>query len=207
MALTLVTAPASLAALMFDSIVDHLALGVETGESPTPDIPDQAYITALAEAAVAMLDGPNGKLGRCLLEQTWKLTVDHAFPPIISIAVPPIQSVDSIKYYDDNGALQTLSPSLYRVTGTGSWLAEIAPAYGEAWPSVRWQPATIEIVFTAGYGDSLDDVPAPILQAIRELVAHFYENRAAVERTAFAEVPMGVRTLLAPYRTFHCPAL
>lgn len=203
MALTLETPPASLAALMLDSVLDHLSRTVETGESPTPEDPDQNYILALTEAAVALLDGPNGKLGRCLLEQTWTLTLDHCFRPIINIALPPIQSVDSVKYCDDDGALQTLAPSRYRVTGTGSWLAEIAPAHGESWPSVRWQPATIEVAFTAGYGDELADVPAPILQAIRELVGHWFDNRAAVDRTPLVEIPFGVKTLLAPFRVFR----
>lgn len=203
MALTLETPPASLAALMLDSVLDHLSRTVETGESPSPDDPDQNYILALTEAAVALFDGPNGKIGRCLLTQSWILTLDHCFPPIINIALPPIQDVDSVKYYDSDGTLQTLSPSLYRVSGTGSWLTEIAPAYGETWPSVRWQPSTIEVEFAAGHGDELADVPAPILQAIRELVGHWFENRAAVERTAFVEIPFGVKSLIAPYRVFR----
>jgi uncharacterized phiE125 gp8 family phage protein len=204
MALTIVTPPASLAALMLDSIVDHLNAAIDTGESPSPAVSDIGYIEALTEAAVAMVDGPNGSLGRCLLQQVWKQTIDHGFPAIIELTLPPLQSVDSIKYYDDDGALQTLSSSLYRVTGLDSWLAEIAPAYGETWPTVRNQLATIEITFTAGYGDELADVPSAIVHAIRQLVAHWYLNRSAVERTQFAEIPFGVRSLLAPYRIFRC---
>ncbi|HWA18964.1 MAG TPA: head-tail connector protein [Devosia sp.] len=203
MALTIVTPPASLAELMLDSIIDHLSASIETGESPTPAVPDQAYMLSLTEAAVALLDGPSGKLGRCLLTQSWKRTLDHCFPAIIELVLPPLQTVDSIKCCDDAGELQTLSPSAYRVTGVGSWLTEIAPAYGTSWPSTRYQAATIEVTFTAGYGGTAEDVPAPILQAIRYLVAHWYENRAAVERTAFAAVPYGVESMLAPYRVFR----
>lgn len=206
MALTLVTPPASLAALMHDTLVDHLSLGVDTGESPTPEIEDAEYVRALAEAAVGMVDGPDGELGRCLLNQTWRQTMDHCFPPIVRIVTAPVRDVVSVKYYDEDGILQTLDPAHYRVTGTGSWLTEIAPAYNESWPAVRWQAATVEVTFTAGYGDNLADVPATIIQAVRELVAHFYENRAAVERTQFAEVPLGVKALLAPFRVFRCPA-
>lgn len=206
MALTIVTPPASLAALILDSVVDHFNAEIDTGESPSPTVTDIAYIEALTEAAVTMLDGPNGRLGRCLLEQTWKQTIDYNFPAVIELRLPPISAVGSIKYYDDDGALQTLSAGLYRVNGQGSWLTEIAPAYGESWPTVRYQRATIEVTFTAGYGDALADVPPPILQAIRMLTWHWYDNRSAVERTQFAEMPFGVRSLLAPYRVFTCPA-
>lgn len=203
-ALTLVTPPASLAALIYDSVLTQLSADVETGESPTPDVPDAQYILALTEAAVMLLDGPSGKLGRCLLSQTWRQTVDHCWPPVIGLTLPPIQSVDAVKYIDGDGVQRTLAPSAYRVTGAGSWLTEIAPAYGQTWPTVRWQAETIEVEFTSGYGTGADDVPAPILQAIRLLVGHLYQNREAVNvGNITGEIPFGVRSLLAPLKVFR----
>ncbi len=203
-ALTLVTPPASLAAALYDSVLAQLSADVDTGESPTPPLPDAEYILALTEAAVALLDGPDGKLGRCLLEQSWRQTVDHCWPPVIGLTLPPLKSVDSVMYIDANGAEQTLSPSLYRVTGAGSWLTEISPACGQSWPSVRWQTEAIWVTFTAGYGTGAEDVPAPLLQAIRLLVGHWYQNREAVNvGNITGEIPLGVRTLLSPYKVFR----
>lgn len=42
--------------------------------------------------------------------------------------------------------------------------------------------------------------PAPILQAVRFLVAHFHTNREAVSATAAQAVPLSVKALLAPWR-------
>ena len=203
MSLTIVTAPASLAALLLDSVVTHIGAEQDLAASPAEPL-DAPYILALTEAAVALLDGPAGKLGRCLLSQTWRLSIDHHFPPIIGLTLPPLQSVQSVKYTDDNGALLTLDAAAYRVTGTGSWLTEIAPAYGTAWPSVRWQREAILVEFVAGYGDGAEDVPPPILQAIRLLVAHWWQNREAVNvGNITSEIPLGVRSLLNPYRVFR----
>lgn len=42
--------------------------------------------------------------------------------------------------------------------------------------------------------------PAPVLQAVRFLVGHFYANREAVAATGRSEVPLGVKAMLAPWR-------
>lgn len=42
--------------------------------------------------------------------------------------------------------------------------------------------------------------PAPALQAVRLLVAHWYNNREAVAAGAMNPVPFGVDRMLAPYR-------
>lgn len=63
----------------------------------------------------------------------------------------------------------------------------------------------VEIDVSAGYA-SPADVPAPIKQAMHLLIGHWYGNRSAVEsglRAAAIEVPMGVDSLLAPYRSWR----
>lgn len=205
MSLVLLNPPASLAAMMLDSVVTHIGAEQDLSGSPTEAL-DADYILALTEAAVAWLDGPNGTLGRCLLDQTWRLSIDHHFPPIIHLTLPPVISVESVTYADDNGTERTLAPSAYRVTGLGAWLTEIAPEYGLAWPSVRWQRETIGVAFKAGYGTSAEDVPAPILQAIRLIVAHWFQNREAVNvGNITSEVPFGAKPLLSPFRVFRSP--
>lgn len=42
--------------------------------------------------------------------------------------------------------------------------------------------------------------PAPVLQAVRLLVAQFYAQREAVSPAPLAAVPYGVAVMLAPYR-------
>ena len=58
-----------------------------------------------------------------------------------------------------------------------------------------------EIAFTAGYGDEASDVPAPIRQALKLLVAHWFEHREPVVLgEAPQEVPATIASLLSPYR-------
>jgi uncharacterized phiE125 gp8 family phage protein len=44
------------------------------------------------------------------------------------------------------------------------------------------------------------NVPEPIRQAIRILVAHWHENRAIVAGAEVAPVPSNAAALMAPYR-------
>ena len=54
----------------------------------------------------------------------------------------------------------------------------------------------IEIDFTAGYGETPDDVPAPLRQALLLLVAHAYERREDPP----VSMPLMVDALTLPYR-------
>lgn len=47
--------------------------------------------------------------------------------------------------------------------------------------------------------DFRDGWPAPMDQAVRLIVGHWYSHRSAVDKSA-AAVPFGVKDMLAPYR-------
>ena len=72
---------------------------------------------------------------------------------------------------------------------------------------VHWTPPGriangIEINIAAGYGNGAANVPETIRRAILLLVAHWFENRAAVEvGTVLRQTPLAVLALLAPYRS------
>jgi uncharacterized phiE125 gp8 family phage protein len=57
--------------------------------------------------------------------------------------------------------------------------------------------ASIEIEITAGYGESAASVPEPLRQAMRLLIARYYENRDQIESD---KLPDAVAALIAPYR-------
>jgi uncharacterized phiE125 gp8 family phage protein len=60
--------------------------------------------------------------------------------------------------------------------------------------------AGIELDVVCGYGDAASDVPEPLRQAIRLLVAHWYENRGLATLGAVTVLPATVAALIAPYR-------
>jgi len=188
MALIRITAPAS-DPVTLEETKDHIHVDHDD---------EDARIADFIRTAAQRLDGRNGSLGRCLITQTWKLTLDR-FPPEITVPLPPCQSVTSITYADPDGATQTLDPSEYQVIGLyDADPARIRPAFGKAWPSCRTVAEGIAITFVAGFGDDPEDVPEPIRTAIKMHVGHLFEHRESVVLgTGFiAEVPDGAADLI-----------
>ena len=71
------------------------------------------------------------------------------------------------------------------------------------YPSVYEYALTpVVVTFTAGYST----MPAPVLQAIRLLVSHLYENRQEeVAGTITARLKFGLEALLNPFRIIYQP--
>lgn len=163
-----------------------------------------AMINRLIAAATAKVDGESGILGRALVTQEWKLTLD-CFPTEIVVPLPPLQSLDEITYLDAAGEEQTLATDEYAVLGVGgSKRARIVTAHGKSWPATWDFAESVTVSFTAGYGDE-ESVPEPLRAAILLHVGHLFENRESTivdDRTAFSVdvLPLGFDDLIAPYR-------
>lgn len=143
---------------------------------------------------------------RALITQTWELVMDDWpdddwFP----VPMPKLQSILSIKYKDENGVEYTFDPENYAVD-TDSVVGRVMLFDDADWPSDELYPVSaIRVEFTAGYGDTGSDVPAPIRQAMKLLIGHYYENREAVINSTGANIqllPMGVSALLQTYRVW-----
>jgi uncharacterized phiE125 gp8 family phage protein len=150
---------------------------------------DDAYIDSLIAAVTAYHDGPDGKLGKAIMEQTLQLSLrwfaydgDYEDVPFctvvradgIDLPCPPIQSVESIKYTDTDGNEQTLDPTTYALDN-----ARVVLAYNKTWPALRDVPNAVRVEYIAGYADAAD-VPASIKHMILLMVGHLYQNREAV---------------------------
>jgi hypothetical protein len=55
--------------------------------------------------------------------------------------------------------------------------ARVAPGYGQIWPIVRQQLASVQCTYSAGFGTAAA-VPSTIKTALKMLAAHWYEFRA-----------------------------
>lgn len=97
----------------------------------------------------------------------------------IMLPLPPLQTVDSIKYWDPSGVQQTLDPSAYIVDNV-SEPGRVVPAVGTSWPSTQNRVNAVEVRFTAGYGADGSFVPAGIKQWMLMRVTDAFENREAV---------------------------
>jgi len=138
-------------------------------------------------------------LGLALITQSWQLTL-NAWPKGNAVPLPlhPVSAVTLVKTVSANGASTTLAPSATVLDpGPPARVVNVS----QLWPVVTAPANGIAITFTAGFGPTAEDVPAPIRQALLLLVAHWYEHRDPIEigepQTA---IPKAVSDLLMPYR-------
>lgn len=136
---------------------------------------------------------------RAFVTQRWALILDR-FPDCrqpIKLPLPPLQTVEAIKYFDASGVEQTLDPADYAVDPT-TLIGRVLPAYSKSWPATRCQPMAVRIEFTAGYGAAASVEP-DIVSALLLMIGHLDQNREAAMDKALAELPLGVSYLLSPY--------
>lgn len=97
---------------------------------------------------------------RRFLTTTLKMYLDRFPGGVIEIPVAPVQAVSSITYIDANGDEQTVDTSVYQVD-TSRTPARICTVDGQSWPTEKSGTLkAVAITFVAGYGDTMDDVPA-----------------------------------------------
>jgi len=155
---------------------------------------DDDLIAALIAAARIQVET---ETHRALMTQTWRLTFNRwAQSGRIDIRPAPLRSLVAARVYDSAGVAHMVDLQAF-VVDTASATLAFAP-----WSLM--QPgrafAGIEIDVSVGFGDA-DDVPAPLRQAMRLLVAHWYENRRiAASGGEAAILPATVASLIAPYR-------
>ena len=161
------------------------------------DISDEdALIAELIKAARIMAENYTG---RQLVTATWELYLDE-FPEVIELYRCPVGSVTSIKYYDSDNVLQTLSTDYYTVDAV-SQPARIAEAPDYAWPSTEDRVNAVIVKYDAGYGLAAS-VPEPFKVAIKLTVGHLYETRQDVTKDKMHELPLGAKHILNFYRVY-----
>ncbi len=157
---------------------------------------DDTLITSLILGARHFIENYTG---RQIIQATWVLKRKGFFTELY-LPKAPLSSVSSIQYIDGDGATQTLAASTYTVDADSN-PGRIVLAYLQNWPTVRDEIHNVTITFVSGYGTATTDVPEPIRQAMRLLVAHFYETREPyIIGTSAGAVPFAVESLLWQYK-------
>jgi uncharacterized phiE125 gp8 family phage protein len=112
-----------------------------------------------------------------LITRQWRFATNTAPYGQLALPKPPLISVDSVKYLDAAGVLQTLAPSAYDVHAE-ELMGSIVPVYGTTWPDTRSHLGAVQVDFTAGYA-SAAAVPQSIKTWMLCYIAAAYENRAS----------------------------
>lgn len=185
---TLVT-PATEAtyANLLQEVKDHLR---ETGTSA------DTVLTALILVAVGWVEG---RTGRALLNQTWKLQLDEWPCGTLKLPRAPLSSVTSITYVDGAGATQTLATTIYAVqalAGDQAPRGTVRLKYGQVWPTLRGDPDGVAVTYVAGYGAATTNLPAALRMLITLRVEQLYagqtDERLLEELVALFQVQPGL---------------
>lgn len=120
--------------------------------------------------------------GRQLMTATWELHLDAWAGAVFEIPRPPLQSVASVTYLDEDGQEQTVSPTLYTVD-MASIMGRVVLKPGASWPTPGRLPGAVRVRFTAGYVS----VPLSIAAWIKVQVATSYLNREEFQNSRSAQ--------------------
>jgi len=197
MSIRLITPPA-VQPLTLDEVKLHLRVD---------NTDEDSLITGYIDATTSWVDGEYGFLGRALVTQTWELVLDTFPLHEIKIPLPPLQSVDSIRYDDPAGAEQLMTVDQYYVDNV-SEPAWIVPATA-GWPTnVLNAVNAVRVRFIAGYDPTTDsppdlraNVPRAVKQAMLLQIGQFYAQREDISIGVIAnKLSFGAEQLLRPFR-------
>lgn len=137
---------------------------------------------------------------RAFITQTWELVIDEFPVNEILLPLPPLQSIESIKYDDAAGVEQTLAASEYSVDDASEpgWVLPVG-----SWPTVFDGINSVRIRFVAGYDPGTDspidlaaNVPASLKSGILLHVGSLYAQRESfVVGTTVVDIPSSVAIL------------
>lgn len=163
---------------------------------------DTAHTTILQLIRKALREDAENLTGRAFISRQYRLSLecwplDPKWGHSIRLPYPPLISVDSVKYYDTDGVLQTLASDQYDVHDEAE-PGFIVPAYQIRWPSIRSRPDSVQVTFTAGYyGGSPDSesaaqavIPSSVKLWMQTKLATMFKHREQlVTGTIVSKIP------------------
>ena len=157
---------------------------------------DDGVITALIAGARVHIEA---QTRRALITQDWRLVRDVWPADGRLLVLPaPLREFSAARIIRRDASEHSVDLDLFIVDKAG---APAVLAFTPGTLPISDRPAAgIELDIEAGYGDAPADVPEPLRQAIRLLVAHWYENRGLTTiGHEVAVLPRTVAALVAPY--------
>lgn len=159
------------------------------------DEAEDALLAALIKAARLVIEATTRLT---LIESSWRLALPRLpVDGIVRLPLAPVVAIDAVRLYDAAGVAADLAPGAFRLEPRAE-----PPRVTIAAPAPEAAAGGLEIDLRAGFGTAPEAAPAPLVQALRLLVAHWYENRGDLpdDSTRASGLPAEIMALIAPFR-------
>lgn len=181
---SVVTVAPTVEPLSLQEVKDHLRV---------TDSAEDSYITALIVAARQYVEKFINKKLITQTVQDWRDRFSFSVPiwegvrygsitefqaRVLETAFYPVQSVDEISTFDRDDDETVFSAGNYQTDTVDEDLpGRIILRDGASWPTSLRIANAVKVEYTAGYGDTADDVPQSIRQGLLMTVAYMFEKR------------------------------
>ena len=159
---------------------------------------DDNYITTLIKIAQDIVE----KETSILLTEIELTYIADGFLDVIDLGYNG-NDVNHVKYFDTDNVEQTLVENTdYYVSNLDypNATIRIYPAKDKDWPDTFDKPDVVNIKFTAGVSELLQDAPG-LIQAMLLIIGRYYEMRQdVITGTIVNKVPLGAQHLINQYR-------
>ncbi|MEP4195977.1 MAG: head-tail connector protein [Aliishimia sp.] len=146
---------------------------------------ENTLVEAYERAAVALLDGYSGILGRCVLKQKWALPL-MGCPDAVFLPFPDCRDFQIEQRLSSGDWIDVENVAIQQ---DGDCVSFVDLPCGEA---------GLHLTCWAGW-ETADEVKETLKQAVRMLTAHWFDNRSAVTTgQAPHNVPLGFQGMIAP---------
>lgn len=160
-------------------------------------------------------------IGVALITQTWTLSLDnwplgeerftegfstgsvadlYARPSTVELPRYPLQSIDSVTTYDEDGDSTAVTVASVFDVDTAQVPGRMRLKVGQVWPSALRGTNAIEVSYVSGYGDAASDVPAALKRAVKQLAAYLYSQRGDACDVSDALISSGAAAILDRYK-------
>ena len=182
-----------------DSIIEIISMADAKLHLRVDHDDDDALIDAIRKSARKWCENYTE---RSFFTQTWVRNLDlfPASDDVIELLNGPVQSVTTLKYFNESEVLTTLVEGTdYRVD-TNSQVARIEPI--DSWPDEFDKIDAVEITYKAGEAN-IEDVDEEILTAVKVFIADLYENRETFVKGTQVNMINTVRLLLNQFKVYN----
>ncbi|MDX5595650.1 head-tail connector protein [Pseudovibrio sp. SPO723] len=164
---------------------------------------DDGLILAYMQAAVDQLDGYEGALNRCLLNQTWREVYrDWPVDRELELWFGDVSAV-TVTFLDQSGVEHVIDEACYELLeGFGRSFIRFLPTFTE--PLLSKDTTTpVRVEYVTGFGDLPENVPAAIRYGALMIVGSYYANREdLVVGSQASTLPRSTELMIKRYRRF-----